>query len=434
MNPPALKAKSRARFTTGLTVAVSGVLVACSTSSGSGSQSESNAARWSDYPHTMGCVLDDNPAPDWYPPPKSITAEKVTLSHARGDQLRVTIEFVAPLPPTPSTLPNGNGQTENAIGSITFGVNIQNGGFKDSLSILSPSRGEPWRVNPSSDTDLNPNVLQSARASSNILTLDLDLTGEDALLGSGPFEPLIQLGGSVALDQPPYSGRVSPVAMYDSQRCEWNTPARGSSSTATASPPSRTAPAHTQIPTRTRTQSSPPVSGHHYTVVDYIRDSGIVEHPVKRGDSGSPTIDLPVPSGWEAAGQRTPEWAYGAIVSTNPAFASDPPSIMALVSKLTGNVDPTKVLEFAPGEIKNLPGFKGSNEAAPSKLSGFEATQIGGTYKKNGVIRAVAQKTVVIPGKDGLYVLQLNADCLEDQIHALRDATVVIDEQTRITP
>ena len=33
-------------------------------------------------------------------------------------------------------------------------------------------------------------------------------------------------------------------------------------------------------------------------------------------------------------------------------------------------------------------------------------------------MRAIAQKTVVIPGKDGLYVLQLNADGLEDQIGA----------------
>ena len=86
------------------------------------------------------------------------------------------------------------------------------------------------------------------------------------------------------------------------------------------------------------------------------------------------------------------------------------------MSKLTGNVDPAKILEFAPGEIKNLPGYEGGAEGSPSKLGGFDATQIGGTYTKDGVKRAIAQKTVVIPGKDGLYVLQLNADGLEDQM------------------
>ena len=40
----------------------------------------------------------------------------------------------------------------------------------------------------------------------------------------------------------------------------------------------------------------------------------------------------------------------------------------------------------------------------------------------------------MIPGKDGLYVLQLNVDGLEDQIGAVMDATSAIDEQTKITP
>jgi len=190
--------------------------------------------------------------------------------------------------------------------------------------------------------------------------------------------------------------------------------------------------------TTTSAEAAPPTSGQatgpNYTIVDYIRDNGITETPVKRGDPGSPTIDLPFPEGWEDAGPRTPDWAYGAIVSTDPAFTSDPPSIMALVSKLTGNVDPNKVLEFAPGEIRNLPGYEGASEGTEGELSGFDAMQVGGTYKKDGVTRAIAQKTVVIPGKDGLYVLQLNADGLEDQLGALGAATVAIDEQTTITP
>jgi hypothetical protein len=174
-------------------------------------------------------------------------------------------------------------------------------------------------------------------------------------------------------------------------------------------------------------------AGPNKTIVDYIKENGIVEAPVHRGDPGSPTIDLPFPPGWEDAGNRTPEWAYGAIVFSDPAMAQDPPTIIALVSKLTGNVDPAKVLEFAAGEIKNLPGYEGATEGSPSALSGFDATQIGGTYTKDGVKRAIAQKTVVIPGQDGLYVLQLNADGTEEQMPQLMDATTAIDEQTTIT-
>lgn len=180
--------------------------------------------------------------------------------------------------------------------------------------------------------------------------------------------------------------------------------------------------------------SATPQANAHKSIADYIKENGITEAQVKRGDPGSPTIDLPFPPGWQDAGPKSPDWAYGAIVSTDPAFTADPPSIIALVSKLSGNVDPAKILEFAPGEIQNLPGYEGANAGQPAKLAGFDAVQIGGTYNKNGTKRAIAQKTVVIPGKDGLYVLQLNADGTEDQMPALMDATSVIDEQTKIVP
>ena len=180
--------------------------------------------------------------------------------------------------------------------------------------------------------------------------------------------------------------------------------------------------------------SSAPAAVPNKTIVDYIKENGIVESPVHRGDPGAPTIVLPFPPGWEDVGSRTPAWAYAAIVSSDPAMAQDPPTIIALVSKLTGNVDPAKILEYAQGEIKNLPGYDGAAEGSPSTLAGFDATQIGGTYTKDGVKRAIAQKTVVIPGRNGLYVLQLNADGTENQMGSLMDATGAIDKQTTIKP
>lgn len=179
--------------------------------------------------------------------------------------------------------------------------------------------------------------------------------------------------------------------------------------------------------------SAPAQAGKNETIADYIKTSGITETPVHRGDPGTPTIDLPIPAGWEDAGPKTPEYAWGAIVFTDPAMASDPPSIVALMSKLTGDVDPAKILEYAPGELKNLPGFDGG-DGAKDTLAGFEAYQIGGSYVKEGVKRMIAQKTVVIPSQDAVFVLQLNADGLEEQMGPLMDATSEIDEKTTITP
>ncbi len=175
-------------------------------------------------------------------------------------------------------------------------------------------------------------------------------------------------------------------------------------------------------------------SGPNETIASYIQANDIQETPIKRDDPGSPTIDLPFPDGWEDAGSDTPEWAYGAIVYTGPEAAEYTPSIVALVSKLTGNVDPQRIIDLAGGELQNLPDYEGWNDGAVSTLGEFPAFQLGGTWVQDGVTKIVAQKTVVIPGADGLYVLQLNADGLEDQADIVSAATDVIDSDTVITP
>ncbi|CAM3329536.1 LpqN/LpqT family lipoprotein [Mycolicibacterium frederiksbergense] len=175
-------------------------------------------------------------------------------------------------------------------------------------------------------------------------------------------------------------------------------------------------------------------SGPNETIASYIQENGIQETPVQRGDPGSPTIDLPFPDGWEDAGSDTPEWAYGAIVYTGPEAAEYTPSIVAIVSKLTGNVDPQRIIDLAGGELQNLPDYEGWNEGAVSTLGEYPAYQLGGTWIQDGLTKIVAQKTVVIPGADGLYVLQLNADGTEDQADIVGAATDIIDSETVITP
>jgi hypothetical protein len=168
------------------------------------------------------------------------------------------------------------------------------------------------------------------------------------------------------------------------------------------------------------------------TIASYIKENGITEIPVHMEDPGAPTINLPVPEGWEPAGENTPEWAYGAIIYTGPEAAEYTPSIVALVSKLTGNVDPQQIVDLAPGELNNLPGYAPLNEGGTSTLGEYPAYQLGGTWQSDGQTKIVAQKTVVIPGADGLYILQLNADGLEDQIDLVVAATDVIDSETTI--
>ncbi|AYJ06861.1 LpqN/LpqT family lipoprotein [Mycobacterium avium subsp. avium] len=176
--------------------------------------------------------------------------------------------------------------------------------------------------------------------------------------------------------------------------------------------------------------STAPAAQAKYTIADYVKDNHISETPVHHGDPG-PNVDLPVPAGWQL--NQISGTSYGGIVQSQPADPSDPPTVSALFSKLTGDVDPAKIIQYAPGEVQNLPGYSGSGDGSASTLGGYQAWQLGGTYQRGGKTRVIAQKTVVIPSQGAVYVLQLNADGLESDQGPLMDATHIIDEQTTIT-
>jgi len=170
------------------------------------------------------------------------------------------------------------------------------------------------------------------------------------------------------------------------------------------------------------------------TIQQYIQDNGIISTPVRLGDPGAPKIVIALPQGWSDLGPDTPEWAYGAVQADNSPNPDDPPTITVLLSKLTGDVDPAKILEYAPGELMELPNYVAANEPMTDKLSGFDAIQLAGLYERDGTQRTIAQKTVVIPANDAVYVLQMNADALKSDAIALIKATDVIDRETKITP
>ncbi len=179
--------------------------------------------------------------------------------------------------------------------------------------------------------------------------------------------------------------------------------------------------------------TSAPAGEANETIADYIKKNNINEAPAARGEEGSPTLDLPVPDGWEGNDANKPQGAYGEIVykTDDPTMAGT--SITAIMSKLSDNAVPAEILEYAPGEVKNLPGFEGG-DGEKGQLGGFDSFKIGGTYEKDGAKLFVAQQTVTITGPNGLFVLQLNARGPEAATDALLAAMDAIDQQTTITP
>jgi Probable lipoprotein LpqN/TIR domain len=199
---------------------------------------------------------------------------------------------------------------------------------------------------------------------------------------------------------------------------------------------SSNAPTSTSTSTSAATTSAPstsePPSGPNETIADYLKNNNIQAATVTPGTPGAPTIDLPVPEGWTQIPEDGDAQYFGIVFNT-PSNPDDPPKITATVEKLTGNVDTDKLLAAAPGEVKNLPGFDGG-DAIRATLSGFPASRLNGLYTKNGVPRMVAQNTVVIQGKDGIYLLQIKAESPEADADALRAGAPVIVQKTTIAP
>ena len=174
------------------------------------------------------------------------------------------------------------------------------------------------------------------------------------------------------------------------------------------------------------------------TIADYLKQNNITPIQVKPGDPTAPVVKLPVLPNWRPAGPATPSFAYGALVDTNPEFSEDPPTIVVAYSKMPSGTDPAEILKLGPNEVQNLPEFNpefgGSTEPTMQKFAGFDSVRFGGSYVRNGVGRLISQTTTVIPGKDGVYVLQTNVDGRDDSIVDLVEAGLALDKFTTITP
>lgn len=168
------------------------------------------------------------------------------------------------------------------------------------------------------------------------------------------------------------------------------------------------------------------------TVADYLNQNGGAEQ-VEPGQEGAPNVVLPFPEGWEEIpSDNLIDGSYGGIQYVGPEAADVQPKIFASLQRVSPEVDPALVLEYAPNELLGLPEYEEVVPGTPSELGGFDAVKVAGTYSESGRPTLLAQKTVVIPGPDTLYVLQLNGASAPDQQPILGAALDEIDLSTTI--
>jgi len=188
-------------------------------------------------------------------------------------------------------------------------------------------------------------------------------------------------------------------------------------------------------PTAADAGNTKAADGPNPTIASYIKDHKITEQQVHRTDPGEPKVDLPKPDGWKATGDDNPPWAYDSIIYNGPVDAPNyAPSVVALLSKLTGDVDIKALMATAPGEIQNLPGFTPSGPGTETKVRDYPGYRIAGTWVSDGKTKFVAQQTVIFPAGGATYVLQLNSDGAAEQTPIIQAATDVVAQQVKITP
>lgn len=196
---------------------------------------------------------------------------------------------------------------------------------------------------------------------------------------------------------------------------------------------SKTETAESSTTSSSAKSSESPAPDPNQTVAKYLSSNGITQVIANSGVDGAPTVDLPIPEGWIPRTEGLPQGSYGGITYTGPDTIPEfPPTIFAFLSRLDGPADQAKILELAPNELRSFDGYEPSNPGAPGKLGGFDAYALAGTAMLDGQRRFIAQKTVVIPGPNSLYLLLLNAYSTPEQQDKMGQALEQVDNETTI--
>lgn len=184
---------------------------------------QSDNARWSAFPHSMGCVVDrsapDEPMPTGMvniDPPPMVRAHKVTLEHRGGNSLGLSVELLQR--PDPRTY----GYSFVIMGSQQRVVILSVPEDDGSVSWTATRSNDVHElansmINDTSPPDM-PNLLTSIENRGNVMRFVVDLQDADSALGESPFSPEVEVGG-ILWDQSP-----GAVVLLYSQKCQWNTP------------------------------------------------------------------------------------------------------------------------------------------------------------------------------------------------------------------
>jgi hypothetical protein len=171
------------------------------------------------------------------------------------------------------------------------------------------------------------------------------------------------------------------------------------------------------------------------TFDQFIQRHGVQLATVQIGDPSAPTINSPLPDGWQWVTMTEADDSYAAIVYAGPEATQYGPSIVTTLAKFTNYVDYVEVVKALLGEARNMPG-QNFIAAAPTALCGYFGyhqlgTWIGVGPEENALC---ARSVVVVPTTSGdVYLLEFTGNGSLAQGDILSAAYNIIAKQTTIT-
>ena len=186
--------------------------------------------------------------------------------------------------------------------------------------------------------------------------------------------------------------------------------------------------------------TSSPAAAANKTIKDYLAENQIVQTPMHVGDPGAPVLTLPELPGWSDLSAEQTTVAGGvppyAAKGFDAASGGERPVIQVRLAKLTGNADFQQLLDLAPADAQNAPGFAFVNQPGPTTMGGFDGVAFSGTLPQEGQTFVTASRFIVIPDADPstTYIVRLNGTAPESAQSVLMDAMGIVDSGTTIQP
>ena len=168
---------------------------------------------------------------------------------------------------------------------------------------------------------------------------------------------------------------------------------------------------------------------------DFLAAHNVSTTQVALNDPSTPAISIPVPPGWLSDSSRQPAWA---ITYSGPDDGGYAMTVVAVLSRIGGGadarVDPQPLADASCNDARHLDSFtpEGQNDSAP--FAGSPACTVTGIYSNGRYLARRTHVAVAVHGRNGLYLLAMDADNRQEQQDAMDRALKTIVQRTYIAP